>query len=35
MTENNKMDYRAIANPVYMTAKTAVCLMADAGIPGA
>lgn len=35
MTENNQIDYRAIANPVYMTAKTAVCLMADAGIPGA
>ena len=28
-------DYRAIVNPVYLTAKTAVCLMADAGIPGA
>lgn len=35
MMENNKIDYRAIANPVYMTAKIAVCLMADAGIPGA
>ncbi len=31
----NDTDYRAIVNPVYLTAKTAVCLMADAGIPGA
>lgn len=30
-----EIDYRAIVNPVYLTAKTAVCLMADAGIPGA
>lgn len=31
----NGMDYRAMVNPVFLTAKTAVCLMADAGIPGA
>ena len=30
-----EIDYRAIVNPVYLTAKTAVCLMADAGISGA
>lgn len=31
----NETDYRAVVNPVYLTAKTAVCLMADAEIPGA
>lgn len=35
--EMNSVDYSAQArtNPVFMTAKTAVCLMAQAGIPDA
>lgn len=35
--EKNSVDYSAQArtNPVFMTAKTAVCLMAQAGIPDA
>lgn len=34
---NHKTDYALMAktNPVYLTAKTAVCLMAEAGIPHA
>ncbi|MBQ6504297.1 MAG: STAS domain-containing protein [Flexilinea sp.] len=32
---SNETDYRAVVNPIYLTAKTAVCLMADAEIPGA
>lgn len=30
-----QLDYKARTNPVFMTAKTAVCLMAKAGIPDA
>ena len=35
--EKHSVDYSAQArtNPVFMTAKTAVCLMAQAGIPDA
>lgn len=35
--ENHSVDYSALArtNPVFMTAKTAVCLMAQAGLPDA